>query len=666
MSVLMRRENTLIIEPGSDISKIQIINFILLPNSKKHFEGPPLYITRNISHIEINIMQNTSVLDQRIANNVTSLNKDISSLNNQFTMLDSSIKSMNHTLQIQLANNIILSQNISSLQQNIISANIIIKKQSLSITDLGLQIQCLNQGYFVETNQYQIIVNIQNSCAQVSYICVFDIAVVTHLANSFSPGYVFSTGYILNNAFVDIVDNVYSTIVQPLFQDQNSFSNIKIQIGAQTVNSGQILTQSNALTINQMKIISRLGIQIIVNTASQLNILVQFSVGSTINNLLINFNFAESSGNITLISGIGGAMNVSGYTVLGTFQSIKTVAMIGLNAYKAKLILNQLSFRPSVYNVGNCSSFAISYINQTLVTITSISIIIGNNITIAQIGDSISTTDKYKSYYHFGGVVTDLNSSDIYIQQMILDAYTIFSVNFVSFSGLIVGTVLSQSSTVTLLNICAQASIYFSSGQINWFGVIGYNKGNISLQHSTMLVTINQQVCSSNSVGVVGSQSISSGYAEILSLQLQFQVIADVSSWGNVGSLFGYMQANIVLIQDVVVQNSKITAGQWVGGFAGYLYNTASIINSILKSSNISGQNCVAGFIGLCSNAQVTISDTQILNTKITAQSYFGLISNSDNDNSFYITSSFSAQNYINEIKQLDCTITNALTQNGC
>ncbi|CAL5982810.1 MORN_motif [Hexamita inflata] len=44
MSVLMRRENTLIIEPGSDISKIQIINFILLPNSKKHFEGPPLQI----------------------------------------------------------------------------------------------------------------------------------------------------------------------------------------------------------------------------------------------------------------------------------------------------------------------------------------------------------------------------------------------------------------------------------------------------------------------------------------------------------------------------------------------------------------------------------------------------------------------------------------------
>ncbi|CAL6092871.1 Hypothetical_protein [Hexamita inflata] len=49
MSVLMRRENTLIIEPGSDISKIQIINFILLPNSKKHFEGPPLQEQKQIT-----------------------------------------------------------------------------------------------------------------------------------------------------------------------------------------------------------------------------------------------------------------------------------------------------------------------------------------------------------------------------------------------------------------------------------------------------------------------------------------------------------------------------------------------------------------------------------------------------------------------------------------
>ncbi|CAL6086725.1 Emp24/gp25L/p24_family/GOLD domain-containing protein [Hexamita inflata] len=60
MSVLMRRENTLIIEPGSDISKIQIINFILLPNSKKHFEGPPLQ--QNISRDVFIEMEQTIVV----------------------------------------------------------------------------------------------------------------------------------------------------------------------------------------------------------------------------------------------------------------------------------------------------------------------------------------------------------------------------------------------------------------------------------------------------------------------------------------------------------------------------------------------------------------------------------------------------------------------------
>ncbi|CAL6018953.1 Hypothetical_protein [Hexamita inflata] len=67
MSVLMRRENTLIIEPGSDISKIQIINFILLPNSKKHFEGPPLQHLVTGSHsFEILSTMQPKVINQSI------------------------------------------------------------------------------------------------------------------------------------------------------------------------------------------------------------------------------------------------------------------------------------------------------------------------------------------------------------------------------------------------------------------------------------------------------------------------------------------------------------------------------------------------------------------------------------------------------------------------
>ncbi|CAL6042328.1 Hypothetical_protein [Hexamita inflata] len=65
MSVLMRRENTLIIEPGSDISKIQIINFILLPNSKKHFEGPPLYINNQIIQFPVYTQNMKSILSMK-------------------------------------------------------------------------------------------------------------------------------------------------------------------------------------------------------------------------------------------------------------------------------------------------------------------------------------------------------------------------------------------------------------------------------------------------------------------------------------------------------------------------------------------------------------------------------------------------------------------------
>ncbi|CAL6014806.1 polysaccharide_lyase 8 family protein [Hexamita inflata] len=76
MSVLMRRENTLIIEPGSDISKIQIINFILLPNSKKHFEGPPLQLTPPLSGTGYQNQWQWQIAVPEILNNIVILIKD--------------------------------------------------------------------------------------------------------------------------------------------------------------------------------------------------------------------------------------------------------------------------------------------------------------------------------------------------------------------------------------------------------------------------------------------------------------------------------------------------------------------------------------------------------------------------------------------------------------
>ncbi|CAL5983601.1 Hypothetical_protein [Hexamita inflata] len=51
MECIEEEGTRLIIESDSDISQIQIINFILLPNSKKHFEGPPLINESQVSGI---------------------------------------------------------------------------------------------------------------------------------------------------------------------------------------------------------------------------------------------------------------------------------------------------------------------------------------------------------------------------------------------------------------------------------------------------------------------------------------------------------------------------------------------------------------------------------------------------------------------------------------
>ncbi|CAL6100319.1 Hypothetical_protein [Hexamita inflata] len=119
MSVLMRRENTLIIEPGSDISKIQIINFILLPNSKKHFEGPPLQLKALRAESDQketatqDITQKNGVLQQNIISLQTKYTETAANLQqNQQKVAE--LQALNVTLQ---HNNKAMGQAISKMQQ---------------------------------------------------------------------------------------------------------------------------------------------------------------------------------------------------------------------------------------------------------------------------------------------------------------------------------------------------------------------------------------------------------------------------------------------------------------------------------------------------------------------------------------------------------------------
>ncbi|CAL5988882.1 Hypothetical_protein [Hexamita inflata] len=142
MSVLMRRENTLIIEPGSDISKIQIINFILLPNSKKHFEGPPLQLKIN------NITENKQTLNM--------------SQNDEITEL----KEKNGKLQTQINQNSEKYENIHKNVDEIITqrdnAFIQCKKYEIKLDQmLEIQKQFENQYQKLENSNQQYIIQLK-------------------------------------------------------------------------------------------------------------------------------------------------------------------------------------------------------------------------------------------------------------------------------------------------------------------------------------------------------------------------------------------------------------------------------------------------------------------------------------------------------------------------
>ncbi|CAL6025205.1 Hypothetical_protein [Hexamita inflata] len=307
------------------------------------------FILGNYTKADNNLLANTTVLDKRIFDNVTILSNQISALNTTSLALNQNITELNQTLIAQKQLSVLLTQNITLLNLTLTDSNNIILQQQQDIQDLNLQIQCLNSGIkgqrlisgicrcpydlITYNNQCQSIHIINGtdsslSCSQQVYYIKFDIQIVTSSVTSstnFSSGYVFSTATVIQNAFIDVSNNVYSSTVYPLYQSQSSFTNLKIQFGAQTLNSGSFIsTQSTAITINQMNIVSKSGSQLTVKTNSQLNILSNSPVGAVINNLLVNLSFASSAGNITLINNINGVFNISGYQVLGDYISTLT------------------------------------------------------------------------------------------------------------------------------------------------------------------------------------------------------------------------------------------------------------------------------------------------------------------------------------------------------
>ncbi|CAL6063914.1 Conserved_hypothetical protein [Hexamita inflata] len=550
----------------------------------------------------------------------------------------------------------------SSLVNKICTCDIIIGQQMVS----G-QCQCPS-GFIIINNacqQLNYVINNSNfECTQELFIQNFDIFNITNQLNSpsnFSSGYVFSTSNVIINAFIDVADNIYSSTVQPLFQSQSTFYNLKIQFGTQLLNGGSfVLSSSIQVSINNMNIISKPGSQLTDNVAKQVNILMYSSTSTNITNLLVDLSFSPSNGNITLISNIDGFCYISGYKVLGTYTSTQTIAMICINLNTATAYVNLVSFQPSAYNVGNSSSYLFgNIIVSCKIKLSNLAFIIGSS-SNAQYLDSISSTEIY--FYMFGGIVAYISSDSIVnINNVILDSRQKFNTSYVSSTGFLIGNVVSSSSSINMTNLCFQQHMISNTTQFMHFGIIGVSSANTSIQNATVTTYI--QGANFTGYGVVGYLKYDYLYAKVINLRVSVSLCCGSR---HVGSVFGATSAISCSIQNTTVIGGNISS-DYIGGFIGHIYQKVAIENSTISKTNISGANRVGGFVGHI-NGQISmlnLINSIIFSVHLSGSSYVGIIAGLNDGGVCLISGSSSSSNFINSLPTSNCAVISNYTV-GC
>ncbi|CAL6027312.1 Conserved_hypothetical protein [Hexamita inflata] len=530
--------------------------------------------------------------------------------------------------------------------------------------------QC-QSGYSIVNNSCQkthhsiIIPNFE--CSQEFFTSSFNIQNITNqisASSNFSSGYVFSSSTVIQNAFIDISDNVYTITVYPLFQSQNIFINLKIQFGTQLLQSGSLILTQSSVQINQMTIVSRLDSQLTVNSAKQLNILTSSSTSSNLTNLLVNLSFAPSGGNIALINNINGVLNISGYQILGSFVSTGTVSMIGLNVNIATIYVNKVSFSPTMYNVGNGSSYLFANaISTSSFICNNIALVLGSSLNYLVFG---SVTSSLSNYFQFGGILTNIQSNInciVNVNNIILDSYQKFSTNYVNYSGFLVGFIQSRSGNVIIKNICLQQNMISKTLAFKYLGLVGFNYGNALIQNASIIFSA-QQECVSG-LGVIGIQEQD---AQVINLRICISFI--VSQGGFVGSIFGAPEGQNCSILNTTVVGGNIISSlsqYYFGGFCGYVYEVTNmtIFNSTISQTNISGTAYIGGLIGFAQST-IYIINSKIQLVHLTSSSSVGIVFGVSSGVYSFIGSA-SSSNYINGVLQRDCTVlSNIWSVVGC
>ncbi|CAL6050512.1 Hypothetical_protein [Hexamita inflata] len=508
-----------------------------------------------------------------------------------------------------------------------------------------------------DKEEYQLD-SVQMICNKKAYISSFDIASVTNSITgaSFSTGYVFAQTQNIKNAFIDIADNVYSSQVSPLFQNQVQYYNIKIQIGAQTFSqSGTILSGTSEVIISSMNIISRKDTTL--SNLAALHILQSTSTSSYILGLMININLTNGQGNISLISSMVGTLNIKNYQLSGSFESTGTVALGALYSISSQVKVNRFNFNPNSFTVGNASSFLFTSICQSLVQLTRITILIGtSNLSILQ--NVITSTSSYP--YQFGGLITQIDDSKILTAELSYTSYIIQQTQYINNSGLFFGLVLQSTSSIILKGICFTLEQQSVNTYIDTFGIIGKTFGLIYCQNIKLTYNISQlQIYTFGMIGNITTNNHNILYFKNICLN-------GISGDGShqIGGISGYIMSTYCNLEDIFV-NQLIVFGEYnstCGLIISYTNFKGNVTRIYINSSRILNVQ-TGGMFGNNINC-ISLNNILINNYSISSYQYSGAIFGQSKQ--AYISDILIQNSIIQSFQQSSCVAAQVVQMSIC
>ncbi|CAL6116081.1 Hypothetical_protein [Hexamita inflata] len=532
----------------------------------------------NLNQQLTTLIANDIALQNQININSDILNKNIDDVNRNLSnqIIMSQIQSdvqFNQSEHHILGNSSMLSEYLNA-NMSILDQRIFDNYTQLNST-LGTNIEKLQQQLNIINQQIEI--QYVFVCSQDQHIFkLFNISEITQNINSnqFSQGHAFGQQMFIQNAFINIQSIGQSFTI---FQSQQQYTNIKIQLEQIQFLTGSILTDVNKLSISMVSIISKEGTKITVNQNQQLSLLQINSIESIISHLSLNLSCDTfSSGSIYLIKNMKGTLNIQSYQVFGSYFSSNSIALISYYVLLSQVSVKYLVFDLVNFTTGNCSSYLIFNTVTSKIRIQSMQLLQQylNQYNIISTISSSSTNQ-----FQFGGVVTSSTDSQININDITLSLNDIWKTQFVYSSGQLIGEIIGNYSSTSIKQLCFRYSLDSQGTNFSQFGSIGQIEGKFvmnqaNIQYQTIQGIFNEFAI----IGITNTQS----WVQLYNFDIQ--LIMNDNAGLNVSALVGYQMALNWSIYEIYINNSQIF-GVRTGLITGQACNNGSIFNIQIEFS---------------------------------------------------------------------------------